>query len=142
MRNNFKKAFGLGSKYSLKSETFEKYLKGYFKGNLGEGTSELFASVMQNGLDRIALGDENVSIMDGTNEAFWSGFFMSGLGFRAPALAATAYRAATTRDNYQEINNNTNQGEFRKNHFVPSSQVRMTTPQGIRPLPPWPKLCR
>ena len=105
--NNFKKAFGLGSKYSLKPETFGKYLKGYFKGNLGEGTSELFASVMQNSLDRYALGDKNVSIMDGTNEAFWSGFFMSGLGFRAPALAATAYRAATTRDNYQEINNNT-----------------------------------
>ena len=105
--NNFKKAFGLGSKYSLKSETFGKYLKGYFKGNLGEGTSELFASVIQNSLDRYTLGDENVSIMDGTNEAFWSGFFMSGLGFRAPALAATAYRAATTRDNYQEINNNT-----------------------------------
>ena len=115
--NNFKKAFGLGSKYSLKPETFGKYLKGYFKGNLGEGTSELFASVMQNSLDRYTLGDKNVSIMDGTNEAFWSGFFMSGLGFRAPALAATAYRAATTRDNYQEINNNTKEIIKRQNQL-------------------------
>ena len=101
---NYKKAFGLGSKYSLKSATFGDELASYSFGTFSEGTSELTASVLQNALDKYMLGNDDVNLMDGTNEAFWSGVFMSGLGFRAPGLAASAYKAATTKVDFDKIN--------------------------------------
>ncbi len=101
---NYKKAFGLGSKYSLKGETFGKALGSYTFGTFSEGTSELTASILQNSIDRHILGNKSVNVMDGTNEAFWSGVFMSGLGFRAPGLAASAYKAATTKVDFDKIN--------------------------------------
>ena len=101
---NYKKAFGLGSKYSLKGETFGKALGSYTFGTFSEGTSELTASVLQNSIDRYILEDKSVNVMDGTNEAFWSGVFMSGLGFRAPGIAASAYKAATTKVDFDKIN--------------------------------------
>ena len=101
---NYKKAFGLGSRYSLKGETFGKALGNYTFGTFSEGTSELTASVLQNSIDRYILEDKSVNVMDGTNEAFWSGVFMSGLGFRAPGIAASAYKAATTKVDFDKIN--------------------------------------
>ena len=101
---NYKKAFGLSGKYSLKSATFADDLSSYAFGTFSEGTSELTASVLQNALDKYMLGNDDVNLMDGTNEAFWSGIFMSGLGFRAPGLAASAYKAATTKVDFDKIN--------------------------------------
>ena len=101
---NYKKAFGLGSRYSLKGETFGKALGNYSFGTFSEGTSELTASVLQNSIDRYILENKSVNVMDGTNEAFWSGIFMSGLGFRAPGIAASAYKAATTKVDFDKIN--------------------------------------
>jgi hypothetical protein len=77
-----------GGKYTLKSAKFSKALKNYGMSTLGEGSSELFASIFQNSLDRHMLENKEVGIMDGAVESFWSGAFMSGLGFNAPALAA------------------------------------------------------
>ena len=61
----------------------------------GEGIGEMGAEVFANVADKYILG-EDISITDGLDEAFWSGAFMSGIGFGAPALVQDLYRASTT----------------------------------------------
>ena len=64
-------------------------------GALKEGSAELGSQVFANVADKYILG-EDISITDGLAESFWSGAFMSGIGFGAPALAQDLYRASTT----------------------------------------------
>ena len=64
-------------------------------GAVKEGSAELGSQVFANVADKYILG-EDISITDGLAESFWSGAFMSGIGFGAPALAQDLYRASTT----------------------------------------------
>jgi len=78
MRPSFMKAWGTWS-----------------KGVLSEGAAEMGAQWFGNAADKYILG-EDISTTDGFQEAFWSGAFMSGIGFGAPVLAQDLYRASTT----------------------------------------------
>ena len=60
-----------------------------------EGGGEGIAQLMGNAADKYILG-EDISLTDGLAESFWSGAFMSGIGFGAPVLAQDLYRASTT----------------------------------------------
>ena len=64
-------------------------------GAVKEGSAELGSQVFANVADKYILG-EDISITDGLAESFWSGAFMSGIGFGAPALVQDLYRASTT----------------------------------------------
>ena len=106
----FRKAVDMaGGRYSLKANSFNRAAKDYGIAVASEGNAEWWASISQNALDRWALGNKEVGIFDGGNEAFWSGALMSGLGFNAPALAAAGYRAATPSKNWDKINENSNE---------------------------------
>ena len=117
-KNNFKKAFAnaVGKesldltrevpKYTLRQMNFSKAFGRYAVNVNQEGSAEMFATMGQNFVDKVILGND-VDILDGVGTAYLTGAMMSGFGFQAPVITKDLYQAYTTKDTWGKINSNT-----------------------------------
>lgn len=103
------KGLSEGTKQQIKSG-FRNYLKRNFATRKGlganiydpieEGFTESLSQVAGNLADKYVLGKEDVKILDGVTESFFSGLWMSGVVYKSPVLGAnlmSGFRTTETK---------------------------------------------
>jgi len=118
---------GMG-KYTLNPFTTKDAVKRYGIEVNRQGSTELFASLGQNFLDKYTL-DKDVSLADNLLESYVSGAVLSGLGFQAPVIASDMYRSFTTVDHWKKTDDNAQRIIQLRNNISELNKKKSNDPQ-------------